>query len=110
MVWMLFWGRRQYNSWRRFKASYRRLQVSRLALQLQGTGRGLIGSYGIQSKIAERLGVSRSTVSRDFKAFKAFSRERKKCPVCGSEVVGEFSRLLELIHERAEDGEGYERE
>jgi aspartyl-tRNA synthetase len=89
-------------------ASYRRNQVADLALQLQGSGRGLIGSSGIQSKIAKRLGVSRSTISRDFQAFKSYGREHGKCPVCGHAIGEGFDRLIELLKEGSEEEKFHE--
>jgi hypothetical protein len=51
-------GRRQYNSVRQFRANYRLTRVTALLRKI-GMGRGC------QSRIAEMLGVHRSTVSRD---------------------------------------------
>jgi hypothetical protein len=52
-------GRRAYNRMRQFKANYRLTKVVEL-LHQTGLGRGW------QSRVAEELGVSRSTICRDF--------------------------------------------
>jgi hypothetical protein len=52
-------GRRSYNSMRAFRAEDRRSQVVRL-LRYAGL------MHGAQTWIARRLGVSRSTICRDF--------------------------------------------
>lgn len=51
-------GRRHYNAQRTFRALERRLRVSELLLEL-GSKRG------VQKIVANRLGVSESTISRD---------------------------------------------
>jgi hypothetical protein len=53
-------GRRQYNSVRQFRADYRLVKVVEL---LHQTG----FRRGYQTKIAKVLGVSRSTICRDFR-------------------------------------------
>ena len=52
-------GRRAYNRMRQFRADYRLMKVVEL-LHQTGLGRGW------QSRVAEALGVSRSTICRDF--------------------------------------------
>jgi hypothetical protein len=69
-------GRRHYNSVRRFAAALRRREVARL-LSVEG---GLT-QRGSQARIAQQLGVSRSTISRDL----AFLLQRSRpCPCCGA--------------------------
>jgi hypothetical protein len=54
-------GRRHYNAWRHIHAELRRAQVAELL--------GVYGlSHGAQARIAECLGVTRSTVCRDVHA------------------------------------------
>ena len=53
-------GRRKYNALRRDRARYRRIQVAELVMSDGWT-------YGFQARIAEELGVSHSTVSRDLR-------------------------------------------
>ena len=66
-------GRRRYNEVRRVRAQYRRIQVAERLLSYGWT-------YGAQARIAEELGVSDATISRDLKAI--FPRAIL-CPVCG---------------------------
>lgn len=54
-------GRRHYNHWRQVKAELRRVQVAEL-LPVYGLSRGA------QTRIAQRLGVHRSTICRDVHA------------------------------------------
>ena len=54
-------GRRHYNSIRQTRAAFRRLQVARLLCRW-GLG------YGVQARVARRLGVSEATISRDVAA------------------------------------------
>lgn len=65
-------GRRRYNAVRRLRAILRRQQVAEL----------LASGYS-QAEIAERLGVSQSTISRDVLHLRAETRRRGTCPVCG---------------------------
>jgi len=53
-------GRRAYNFRRQFGAAERQIEVARLLREL-GFG------WGIQSQIAMRLGVHRSTITRDLR-------------------------------------------
>ena len=62
-------GRKHYNAVRQFRAAFRRTQVIRL-LQIYG-----LLDRGVQSRIAEQLGVSRATVSRDVKAISEDARQ-----------------------------------
>ncbi len=39
--------------------------------------------WGVQSKIARRLGVSRSTICRDYKIIIANMNRERVCPLCG---------------------------
>jgi hypothetical protein len=68
-------GRRRHNATRRARAELRRAEVARLLAVL-----GL--RHGTQAVIARRLGVSKSTISRDLTALFRGSRPRR-CPLCG---------------------------
>ena len=68
-------GRRHYNSMRQFKARERRLEVCELFFRLG------FNKWGVRAEIADRLGVSEATVSRDVKAVLA---EFYPCPRCGA--------------------------
>lgn len=64
-------GRRHYNMYRHLKQTQRRLTVSQLLFDdLLGMERplGRLIPWGIQKKIAEKLGVSEGTVSRDIRS------------------------------------------
>ena len=67
-------GRRKYQAMRRLSALLRRGQISEL---LKETG----FRHGAQAEIARALGVSESTISRDFRDIKA---RFKPCPTCGA--------------------------
>ena len=75
-------GRRHYNSWRRFRAAYRRRQLIDVALQLR---LGFFG-WGAQAAIARALGVNRSTIHRDVRRIMSTCKIGQPCPVCGCEV------------------------
>ncbi len=66
-------GRRGYNAHRKFVAAWRRVQVSGLLVEW-GLG------HGTQVRIAQQLGVSQATISRDITLLMASS---KPCPCCG---------------------------
>ena len=78
-------GRRRYNEVRRVRAQYRRIQVTERLLSDGWT-------YGAQARIAEELGVSDATISRDLKAI--FPRAIL-CPVCACRHPLERWRELE---------------
>src|SRR5207244_4881063 len=65
-------GRRRYNALRRDRADIRRIEV---ADRLATYG----WTYGVQARIAEELGVSDATISRDLKAIFPGAIE---CPTC----------------------------
>ncbi len=67
-------ARSRWNSWRRLLAEERRQRVLELALELGGLQRGA------QSRIAEALGVHRSTISKDIKKLMPLA---EVCPGCG---------------------------
>ena len=71
-------GRRRYNAVRQFQAILRRKTVLELLLKL-GHRRG------VQSLIAARLGVHRSTVSKDIAAILT---ENPPCGECGRPTPG----------------------
>jgi hypothetical protein len=61
-------GRRRYNAARRRHKQLRRAQVLALTVGVD------CSLWGLQSALAERLGVSRSTVCRDFAAIRDAGR------------------------------------
>jgi hypothetical protein len=78
-------GRRRYNALRRDRAQYRRIQVAELLLSGGW-------NYGAQARIAEELGVSDATISRDLKAIFPGAIQ---CPVCACRHPLERWRELE---------------
>ena len=77
-------GRRHYNDLRRIYAKLRRNEVA------------LLFAQGFeQAEIARRLGVHRSTVSRDIKSFFQMLNEEKNCPVCGHKFRPDLLRKSE---------------
>lgn len=70
-------GRRHYNSLRQFHALLRRRQVIELV------GRYGLFTHGAQARIAQELGVSEATISRDIACL---LRLHVACPCCGSLV------------------------
>ena len=65
-------GRRKYNALRRDRAEFRRIEVADRLVTYGWT-------YGVQARIAEELGVSDATISRDLKAIFPGAIQ---CPVC----------------------------
>jgi hypothetical protein len=65
-------GRRKYNAVRRDRAQLRRIEVAQRVMSDGWT-------YGVQARIAEELGVSDATISRDLKVIFPGAIE---CPVC----------------------------
>jgi hypothetical protein len=74
--WGFVGGRRRYNSVRRARAEFRRLEVMRLALELHWP------EFGVQAEIARLLDVSQATISRDVAAVLVPVR----CPTCDHEL------------------------
>lgn len=72
-------GRRKYNAVRQFQALMRQRDI----LELIKKNGGLGSPSSRQAALARQLGVSRSTVCRDFT--KIF-HSRVQCPFCGSIV------------------------
>ena len=72
----------RWNAWRRDMMQYRRAQLPGLLLKL-GVG---IGDRGAQARVVEALGLSRQTISRDFRALVDSMRARRSCPVCRCSV------------------------
>jgi hypothetical protein len=68
-------ARKRWNSVRRFLANQRRQRLLALVLEIGGLQRGA------QSRIAEALGVHRSTISKDFKRILPLA---KVCGECGT--------------------------
>ncbi len=66
-------GRARYNSLRRLQARLRQREVLQLVARFGWT-------YGVQSRIAAYLGVSKSTISRDFRVVFPLTTT---CPTCG---------------------------
>jgi hypothetical protein len=62
-------GRRRYNAGRRFLRNLRRAQI---VCRLAGTGvpASVGGFRGIQARLAQELGVSPATISRDLRALR----------------------------------------
>jgi IS30 family transposase len=56
-------GRRRYNATRQFLAAERRLKVARLVHEYGN-------DWGVRARIAQELGVHRSTVTRDIQAIR----------------------------------------
>ena len=75
-------GPSRWNAWRRDMMQYRRAQLPGLLLKL-GVG---IGDRGAQARVVEALGLSRQTISRDFRALVDSMRARRSCPVCRCSV------------------------
>jgi hypothetical protein len=59
-------GRRRYNAKRRAQKQYRRTQIF-FRLAMAGLPKG---AWGVQTVLAEQLGVSRATICRDMKAIR----------------------------------------
>jgi len=76
-------GRRRINAERKARAWKRREEIK----ELIGGNYLLLGSSfarGLETKLAEYLGVSRSTICRDKEALLAESRKDHICPGCGT--------------------------
>ena len=86
-AWRRASGRRHVNAWRKFKAVVRQREVARLLL---ADGRSMF-DRGVQSDIAKRLGVHRSTVHRDIWALIAEANTRRVCPLCGTRIAPDSS-------------------
>jgi hypothetical protein len=76
-------GRRRYNAVRHLDMLMRRQETAELALRL---GRGFFGR-GARAEIARRLGVHRSTISRDVKALVTKAVAARQCPLCGTALT-----------------------
>ena len=83
-------GRRAYNARRRFAAEARRAAVMAL-VEKEGVS---IWRRGVQSKLAENLGVHRSTICRDVRIIKAEYRAACRCPLCGTEFIFRVGKRL----------------
>jgi hypothetical protein len=89
-------GRRRHNATRRMRAENRRYHVAAMLAYLleqdlatgahRPLGSGLFG-WGIQTEIANALGVHRSTISRDLRTLLLRSQEFRSCPGCGRVVM-----------------------
>jgi hypothetical protein len=75
-------GRRRYNAVRQLIAAERRALVARLALDVVIAANGR-STWGMQTVIAEHLGVHRSTICRDLQHSRELARLFRPCPECG---------------------------
>jgi DeoR/GlpR family transcriptional regulator of sugar metabolism len=82
-------GRRRYNAQRRFNAEMRQLEVAQLIDRY-----GLL-ERGVQKRIADELGVSEATISRDVAHLLHMSSIRRAFDVAQFEKEL-MARLLEL--------------
>jgi DNA invertase Pin-like site-specific DNA recombinase len=80
VAWKRAGGRRRYNAERRRKAEERRDQILELTAGINLLALVPGRRTGIKAELARRLGVSRSTISRDVNAI--FS-DLFTCPRCG---------------------------
>ena len=86
-------GRRRYNAVRQARAAERRVEVKRLLWEF---GFFELGSnHGIRQKIADELGVHRSTISRDFHGLLA--SPRRKAPSRRRTSTAEWIQALEPL-------------
>jgi len=83
VAWRRARGWRHINAWRQFNAVLRRREIVRL---LMADGRSMF-DRGVQSDIAKRFGVHRSTVHRDLWPLLAEANARRMCPLCGTRIV-----------------------
>lgn len=75
-------GRRRYNRQRRDDMLLRRYVIARMIRD------GLLGmEWGSQSRLAEELGVTRSTICRDLQSLLIDTKRR--CPTCGRSLTPE---------------------
>jgi hypothetical protein len=58
-------GRARYNQERQIDAAIRRIKIEKFIAEYHADG-GRIFDWGLQSELAKRLGVHRSTICRDF--------------------------------------------
>lgn len=72
-------GRRRYNAERQRAAWARRKAI----IEAIGEGTALLSPHGIQTALAERFGVNRSTICRDIAAIRKAWRDPRRCAVCG---------------------------
>lgn len=84
-------GRAHYNAMRQLDAALRRHQVAELIVAAGGF---LVP--GVRSRIAAKLGVHRSTVSRDVQALLR-GMPAPTCPCCGALRERALDRLDELL-------------
>jgi hypothetical protein len=72
-------GRRQYNAHRSFEAQFRQYRVELMLLELNY----YLGARGVQRRIAQQLGVSEATISRDVATIHARRAMRNAGPLSG---------------------------
>ena len=75
-------GRRRYNAARQLIAAERRARVARLVVDVLLATNGRV-PRGLQTVIAERFGVHRSTICRDLQRSRALLQKSRRCPECG---------------------------
>lgn len=71
-------GRRRINAERKRQAWERRLRILD-----EINGAFLLLPHGMQTRLAARFGVSRSTICRDIEAIREEWRKARRCGVCG---------------------------
>ncbi len=83
-------GRNRYNALRRERARIRR---DRILLIMNRSGMSFV-TRGVQRMLAQRLGVSEATISRDLVGILAPRREKADpCPFCGAKPLTEAAAL-----------------
>lgn len=90
-------GRRNYNSVRRFRAELRRAEIRSV---LAESGMSLL-VRGTQRVLAERFGVSESTISRDLVGIYGAGGWGSRCPFCSARPLDDDGVLaIEEAHDR----------
>jgi hypothetical protein len=79
-VWARAGGRRRYNRLRQDVATFRRIEILRMA---RGNENGWLLARGFQAEAAREFGMSPSTICRDVKAILEWFYERDTCLHCG---------------------------
>ena len=90
--------RRHYNSVRQLVAELRRIEI---VCFLAESGMSLL-VRGTQRALAQRFGVSESTISRDLVGILAERGSSRRCPFCGAKPLdNEGARAIEEGHNRS---------
>jgi len=89
-------GRRRYNLLRKYLASFRKVML------LKACGNGYLGLFtgrGLQTQMAEKLGVSKATISRDvdliYKVYERVGVDPKTCQFLNMGV----EQLIQSVNE-----------